>query len=98
MVALILRVFAAVGLFAGVHSLLASRQAKEFAARRFGARNRGGLYRGFYIFQSFLTLGALLAYLLRLPDRVLYNVRGPLAWLLRIGWWHAEAGQSRQNN
>ena len=85
MFGMVLRVFAAVGVFAGIHSLLASGPAKEFAARQLGQRNRAGLYRGFYIFQSFVTIWALLAYLLRLPDRALYHVRGPLAWLMRAG-------------
>jgi uncharacterized membrane protein len=80
-------VSAAVGLFAGLHSLLASRMVKQRAAARFGPRQFAGLYRVFYILQSALTLAGLLAYLSRLPDRTLYRVRGPLqvVWLLRLG-------------
>lgn len=80
-----LRVFAAVGLFAILHSLLASRGAKQFAARQFGVRQSDGLYRAFYIAQSGLTLAGLLAYLSRLPDRTLYTLRGPVSVLLRLG-------------
>lgn len=80
-----LRVFLAVGLFAGIHSLLASRQAKQRAARWLGPDTRNGWYRAFYLVQSALTLAALLAYLARVPDRTLYHLRGFPAALLRIG-------------
>jgi hypothetical protein len=66
---MIIRVIAAVGLFGGVHSLLASRVAKQQAVKWFGVRHRNGLYRVFYLFQSVFTLAGLLAYLARLPDR-----------------------------
>lgn len=71
--------------FAGVHSALASRQAKMAAARILGQRQRNGLYRVFYIGQSLVTFGALVAYLLRMPDRTLYRAARPVAGLLRIG-------------
>lgn len=81
------KVSAAVGLYGGIHSLLASRMVKQRAAARFGPRQFAGLYRVFYILQSALTLAGLLAYLSRLPDRTIYRVRGPLpvVWLMRLG-------------
>ena len=85
MVGIIVRVFAAVGIFGAVHSLLASRQAKAKAVEWFGERDRAGLYRPFFIAQSFVTLAALFGYLARLPDRTLYRLRGFPAMLLRIG-------------
>ena len=63
MLSSILRVTAAVGLFGIVHSLLASRQAKRAAADWLGVRQGSGLYRVFYIGQSFVTIAALLAYI-----------------------------------
>ncbi|MBV9868367.1 MAG: hypothetical protein JO316_23685 [Abitibacteriaceae bacterium] len=79
-----LKILGATTGFAAIHSLLASRGAKQAAARIFGQRQRNGWYRLFYLAQSFLTLGALGAYLHRLPSRDLYEVRGPLRWLMRF--------------
>lgn len=81
----LLKVVGAPAVFGMVHSLLASRQAKATAARLFGQRTRNGWYRIFYIGQSVVTLAALGAYLWRLPDRLLYHVRGRAAWLLYLG-------------
>lgn len=77
-----LKVAAATAAFGVVHSLLASRTAKRAAARTFGERNRNGLYRVFYIGQSFVTFGMLAAYIRRQPSRELYKVEGPLALLM----------------
>jgi hypothetical protein len=81
----LLKVIAATAVFGLVHSLLASRQAKAAAARVFGQRERNGWYRLFYLGQSVITLAALGAYLWRLPDRVLYHVRGWAAAPLYAG-------------
>jgi protein-S-isoprenylcysteine O-methyltransferase Ste14 len=81
----LLKTVAATALFGLVHSALASRQAKELAAATLGRRRRNAFYRLFYIGQSFVTLAALAAYLRRLPDRMLYHVRGWPAALLRLG-------------
>lgn len=67
------------------HSAVASRQAKGLAARWLGQRQGNGWYRPFYLAQSVISLAALVAYLWRLPDRVLYHVRGPLARLMNAG-------------
>jgi protein-S-isoprenylcysteine O-methyltransferase Ste14 len=72
----LLKVVAATAVFGLVHSALASRQAKAAAARVFGRRERNGWYRLFFNAQSVVTLAALAAYLWRLPDRVLYHLRG----------------------
>ena len=77
-----LKVAAATAVFGLVHSVLASRAAKQTAAIRFGARNRNGLYRVFYITQSVVTFGLLAAYIRRQPSRELYRVEGPLAHLM----------------
>jgi protein-S-isoprenylcysteine O-methyltransferase Ste14 len=81
----VIRVGAAVALFAVVHSVLASRPAKQAAARVFGERNRNGLYRPFYIGQSLVTFGLLVLYIRRQPSAELYCVRGPLAYVMLAG-------------
>jgi hypothetical protein len=80
-----IKVASATAVFALLHSALASRGAKRTAAQVFGERNRNGLYRVFYLAQSVLTFGMLVAYARRLPSRELYQIRGPLAWLLHTG-------------
>lgn len=77
-----LKVAAATAVFGVAHSLLASRTAKRATTRTFGERNRNGLYRVFYIGQSFVTFGMLAAYIRRQPSRELYRVEGPLAFLM----------------
>lgn len=79
------KVFFSVGIYAALHSLLASRAAKQSAAQWFGERQRSGWYRVFFLAQSVLTMAGLLAYIARLPDRTLYHVRAPFAVLLRLG-------------
>ena len=81
----VLKVAVATAAWAAVHSVLASRPAKDAAVRLLGQRRRDGLYRPFYVVQSVVTLGALGAYIWPLPDRVLYRARGPLAWLMHGG-------------
>jgi hypothetical protein len=83
-----LKVAAATAAFGAVHSLLASRPAKQAAARTFGERNRNGLYRVFYIGQSLVTFGLLTSYIRRQPSREIYQIEGPLAALMRA----AQAG------
>jgi len=77
-----LKVAAATAAFGVVHSFLASHTAKRAATRTFGERNRNGLYRVFYIGQSFVTFGLLAAYIRRQPSRELYRVERPLAHLI----------------
>lgn len=67
--------------FAVIHSLLASLPVKRLAARMLGERNRNGLYRIFFITQSFATFGMLAAYLFSLPDWELYRIEPPFVWL-----------------
>ncbi len=55
---------------------------KKTIARRFGERNRNGLYRVFYLSQSVLGFGMLAAYIRQQPNRELYRVEGPAALLL----------------
>lgn len=79
------KITAATALFAGVHSLLASRAAKRAAVRLLGERRRNVLYRPLYNAQAVLTFGALVVYGARLPDRELYRVRGLLARGMQAG-------------
>ncbi len=81
----LLKVIAATAVFGVVHSVLASRQAKAAAARVLGQRERNGWYRVFFNAQSVVTLGVLAAYLWRLPDRMLYHIRGWAALPLIAG-------------
>ncbi|HET7457474.1 MAG TPA: hypothetical protein VFJ74_07455, partial [Gemmatimonadaceae bacterium] len=81
----VLRILAATAAFAVVHSVLASRAAKRAASRLAGERTRGGWYRVAFNAQAVATFGALAAYGRGLPDRTLYEVRGPLALLMRAG-------------
>jgi hypothetical protein len=76
-----LKIAAATAAFGLCHSALASRTAKRAAARTFGERSRNGLYRVFYIGQSFVTFGLIAAYIRRQPSRQLYRTQGPLAFL-----------------
>jgi hypothetical protein len=81
----VLKTAAAATAFAAVHSALASRPAKRAARRLLGDRAFDGLYRPLYVAQSVATTAALGAYVLGLPDRPLYRVRGPAAGLMRLG-------------
>jgi protein-S-isoprenylcysteine O-methyltransferase Ste14 len=76
---------AATALFAGIHSLLASRTAKRVATEMLSERQRNALYRPFYNVQAVITFGALVLYGIKLPDRELYRVSGPLARLMQFG-------------
>jgi hypothetical protein len=79
------RVVLICAIWAGVHSLLASKTAKELAVRVAGARSRDGLYRLAYNAQSVLSVAWAARWFLRLPDRELYRARFPWSLLFRIG-------------
>ena len=70
-------------LWALVHSVLASKQAKDLACRVAGPRYRDGLYRSAYNAQSVVLLAWAARWFLRLPDHDLYTVRAPWSWLWR---------------
>lgn len=72
-------------LWAMVHSLLASKQAKDMARRVAGPRYRDGLYRLAYNTQSLILTVLATAWFLRQPDRELYRATPPLSWLLGAG-------------
>ncbi len=72
-------------LWAIVHSLLASKQAKDLVRRLAGPRYRNGLYRVAYNAQSVVFLTWAARWFLRQPDRELYRAGPPLSWLLRAG-------------
>lgn len=69
--------------FAKLHSLFASTKAKEAFATRVPLGRE--LYRVAYNAQAVLTFGGLAWYISRRPKRTLYQVRGPLAVLMRVG-------------
>lgn len=71
--------------FAFLHSMLASRAAKQMAARAVGKHRVDAGYRLFYVGQSVLTFAGLIAYGAGLPQRTLYRVRMPAALLFRAG-------------
>src|SRR5687768_10763189 len=68
--------------FAAIHSLLASRFAKQAVEQVVGRRARNGFYRVGYNIQSILTTAWLIRRFTRLPDRELYRVPAPGSWLL----------------
>ncbi len=72
-------------LWAIVHSLLASKQAKDLARRIAGPRYRDGLYRAAYNVQSVILSAWAARWFLLQPDRELYRAGPPLSWLLRAG-------------
>jgi protein-S-isoprenylcysteine O-methyltransferase Ste14 len=79
------RVLGATAAFALVHSLLASRRTKAAVRRAVGERAYDGAYRPLYNAQAVGTFAALVVYARRQPDRPLYEIRGPLAALMRAG-------------
>ncbi|HUR98711.1 MAG TPA: hypothetical protein VMZ26_11655, partial [Pyrinomonadaceae bacterium] len=81
----IVKITAATILFAGIHSLLASRGAKKIATKLFSERRRNALYRPIYNAQAVIAFGMLVLYGLRLPDRQLYRAPAPLAGFMRFG-------------
>ena len=72
-------------LWAIVHSLLASKQAKDLIRRIVGPRYRDGLYRLAYNAQAVILSAWATGWFLRQPDRELYRAMPPLSWLLRAG-------------
>ncbi len=66
-----------------IHSALASRAVKRRVEARFGTRTRNALYRPLYNAQATGGLIALAVAIRRQPTVVLYQARGPAAWLLR---------------
>ena len=58
----IIKIAAATALFAGIHSLPASKATKEKASKLFGERTRNGLYRPLYNGLAIATFGGLALY------------------------------------
>jgi protein-S-isoprenylcysteine O-methyltransferase Ste14 len=78
-----LKTILATAAFALLHSALASRSAKRWAALAAGERNAQMFYRPFYVVQGVLTSVALAGYGLRLPRRTLYRLTGARASIMR---------------
>ena len=70
----LLKVVLSTLMFSALHSLLASASAKQAASRLIGQVNRDRYYRAFFNLQSVLTSGALVLYILRLPDKPLWRM------------------------
>ena len=70
---------------AAIHSLLASKPAKDLVRRIVGSRYRNGLYRFAFNAKSVLLLVWATWWFLRLPDREIYRVRLPWSLLFRAG-------------
>lgn len=70
-------------LLATIHSLLASRPAKDLVRMLTGRRYQDGLYRFAYNAQSAAFLAWVTRWFLRQPDRELHRVRSPWSWLMR---------------
>lgn len=90
-----IRLGLALGVFAAIHSAMASAPAKRAAERAIGVRGRNALYRPAFIGQSLVLSGWLLWLFLRMPDRVLYEVRGLWRWAMRLGQAAAIVGMYR---
>jgi protein-S-isoprenylcysteine O-methyltransferase Ste14 len=71
--------------FAAVHSALASRRAKQVAARMAGSERSDATYRVFYVGQGLLSFAALTAYCASMPAQTVYRIRGPAALLVCSG-------------
>ena len=79
------RVLGVCTVLAAIHSLLASKPAKDLARQIFGPRYRNGLYRFAFNAKSVLFLVWATWWFLRLPDREIYRVRAPWSWFFRTG-------------
>ncbi len=79
------RVVSVCVLWALIHSVLASKQAKDLVRRISGPRYRDGLYRFTFNAQSVVLLLWAARRFSRLPDRDLYRVKPPWSWLFRAG-------------
>jgi protein-S-isoprenylcysteine O-methyltransferase Ste14 len=79
------RILAVCTALAAVHSLLASKLAKDLARRIAGTRYRNGLYRFAFNAKSVLLLAWATQWFLRLPDREIYRLKAPWSWLFRAG-------------
>jgi protein-S-isoprenylcysteine O-methyltransferase Ste14 len=93
------RIGLAVTVFAVIHSLLASRSAKDRAVRLVGARGRNGHYRVFFNAQAIVTTAGLVWYCARLPDRPLWRAPKPLGLVfnaIRFGILAAMYSATRQ--
>jgi uncharacterized membrane protein len=79
------RILAVCTALAALHSLLASKPAKDLVRRIAGPRYRNGIYRLAFNIKSVLFLVWATQWFLRLPDREIYKVKAPWSWLFRAG-------------
>ncbi len=71
----------AVGLYGGLHSILAANRAKQWAAARFGQAAYRRYYRLFFSIAGGLTFLPVLALVALLPDRPIYAIPAPWVYL-----------------
>lgn len=79
-----LKVCIATIVYAAVHSVLASRKAKQVTQNLIGPRNRNAWCRPFYLAQSVATMVPLVVYIRRQPGKTLYHLRGIAALPFRL--------------
>lgn len=72
----------ALGAFGAFHTLLAYRGTKQQVEKLVGRERYSAWYRLFYNAQALLATIALVRYILRQPDREIYEVKGFLKWLM----------------
>ncbi len=71
-------------IFGVIHSLLAESGVKQVFQKRFGAHAYHGFYRLLYNLFTIITLLPVAFIMLSSPGRVVWQVDGPLAWVLRV--------------
>lgn len=81
----VLKLTVATLLYGAIHSLLASRMAKQKASDWLGERQRNAFYRPFYLVQSVLTFGVFGWYAGKLPDETIYEIEGVGAKIMHLG-------------
>lgn len=83
-----LATFGATVAFGLWHSLLCLPRVKSDAQKLIGPRYGRGFYRLFFMLQSLLTTGALAAFVITRPSRVIYSApkwARPLHWMVQTG-------------
>jgi methanethiol S-methyltransferase len=71
-------------IFGVIHSLLAESGVKQAFQNRFGAYAYHGFYRLLYNLFTIVTLLPVVFIMLSSPGHIIWQVDGPLAWVLRV--------------
>ncbi len=70
-----------IGIYAVIHSLLASHTVKKWVENRIGSENYHRYYRLFFSLQAFFLFLPVLALTILLPDQRIYRISRPWIWL-----------------